>query len=467
MKLGLGNPFGFTGTIERGPYALWGLILFALKYNLDRWVAATFFKRQWGILNYLNPSEQFRVDNIPREQLTFYATLLAIALPFIWIGVAMTLRRLRSADLPLWMVVLFFVPVVNIFLFILLSVMPSRIDESYRRLPSRMGFKDLFDWLIPDHAVGSAAVGLLITTPLAVGVTMLSVNSFDNYGWGLFVGLPFCVGFTSVLIYGYHRPRRLGTCLAVAVLSVILVGLALLAVAVEGIICLMMAAPLAAAVALLGGLTGYLIQRGPRRSLNAPGVYSLLIFALPVFIGAEGLSQTEPRVLEAKSSVVINAPPERVWPRVIAFSELPPPDELLFKTGVAYPIRAEIKGKGAGAVRHCVFSTGAFVEPIEVWDEPRLLKFSVTDQPPAMHELSPYSEIHPTHLEDYMSSEAGQFLLVRLPGGSTRLEGTTWYKNRFWPEWYWQAWSDHIIHRIHLRVLNHIKLLAEQDAAEE
>ena len=464
MTFGLGNPFSFTGTIERGPYAVWGLVLFAVKYNIDRWVAAVHFNRQWGILSYLNPSDNYGVDNIPREQMMFYVTLLAIALPFIWVGVAMTLRRLRSADLPLWLVVLFFVPVVNIFLFILLSLMPSRVDESYRRLPLSDGISRpsrLDNPRPPRRQRRSRAVS--DDSARRRRDDAFSVNSFDNYAWGLFVGLPFCVGFTSVLIYGYHRPRRLGTCLAVAVLAIILVGLALLAVAVEGIICLMMAAPLAAVVAMLGGVIGYLIQRGPRRSLKTPAVYSLLLFALPVFVSVESINQTEPRLLEAKSTVVINAPPERVWPKVIAFSELPPPEELLFKTGVAYPIRAEIKGTGPGAVRHCVFSTGAFVEPIEVWDEPRLLKFSVTGQPPAMHELSPYGGIQPTHLDNYMSSEAGQFLLVRLPDGTTRLEGTTWYRNRFWPEWYWQAWSDYIIHRIHLRVLNHIKSITESE----
>ena len=30
-----------------------------------------------------------------------------------------------------------------------------------------------------------------------------------------------------------------------------------------------------------------------------------------------------------------------------------------------------------------------------------------------------------------------------------------------WPAFYWRLWSDAIIHRIHLRVLNHIKELAE------
>ncbi len=142
MNLGLGNPFSSSGTIDRGPYAVWGIILFVVKYNLDRIVAATFFNRQWGLLNYLSPSEQFRVDSIPRDQLAFYGTLLALALPFIWVGVAMTIRRLRSADLPLWLVILFFVPVVNLFFFIILSLIPSRIDDSYRRLPSRMGFRE-------------------------------------------------------------------------------------------------------------------------------------------------------------------------------------------------------------------------------------------------------------------------------------------------------------------------------------
>jgi hypothetical protein len=52
---------------------------------------------------------------------------------------------------------------------------------------------------------------------------------------------------------------------------------------------------------------------------------------------------------------------------VIEFSKLPPPQEAIFKLGIAYPMRAQIAGHGPGAIRHCVFSTGAFVEPIEVW----------------------------------------------------------------------------------------------------
>ena len=59
---------------------------------------------------------------------------------------------------------------------------------------------------------------------------------------------------------------------------------------------------------------------------------------------------------------------------VVSFPPLAEPGDRLFRTGIAYPTRAEIHGHGVGAVRHCVFSTGTFVEPIEVWDEPLLLR---------------------------------------------------------------------------------------------
>jgi hypothetical protein len=157
----------------------------------------------------------------------------------------------------------------------------------------------------------------------------------------------------------------------------------------------------------------------------------------------------------------VNAPVEEVWKHVVEFRELPPPSETMFKLGIAYPVRAEIIGRGVGAVRNCIFSTGPFVEPIEVWDEPRLLKFSVTSNPEPMAEWTPWHAIHPPHLHGFLVSEQGQFRLTPLPGGRTRLEGTTWYHHTMWPVAYWQLWSDQVIHTIHRRVLLHVKALAE------
>jgi hypothetical protein len=178
-------------------------------------------------------------------------------------------------------------------------------------------------------------------------------------------------------------------------------------------------------------------------------------------MAAESAWEPEPELRVVRTEVIIAAPPERVWQHVVSFPPLAQPDELLFRCGVAYPERAEIHGAGVGAVRHCVFSTGVFVEPIDVWDPPRRLHFQVTDQPEPMHEWSPY-EIHPPHLHNYLVSRRGQFLIEPLPDGRTRLEGTTWYTNRMWPAAYWGLWSDHIISTIHHRVLVHIQGLAER-----
>src|SRR5204863_4533106 len=155
-------------------------------------------------------------------------------------------------------------------------------------------------------------------------------------------------------------------------------------------------------------------------------------------------------LLAVTTAVEIDRPAESVWSHVVAFSNLPEPTEWIFRTGIAYPIRAAIQGAGPGAIRQCEFSTGPFVEPILVWDEPRLLQFAVTKNPAPMQEWT-YKKIHPAHLDSFLVSRQGQFLLISLPGGRTRLEGTTWYVHNLWPERYWQVWSDFIIGRVHQR----------------
>jgi hypothetical protein len=264
------------------------------------------------------------------------------------------------------------------------------------------------------------------------------------------------------MIYSFHRPRPLGKCLLVATLATGFVGAALFALAIEGFICLVMALPLALALALFGSFIGYVLQRSPTFATSTFNVVSIGFLLLPgLFLVEYAIGETPP-VYEVTTAVVIKSDPQTVWTHVVTFSELPKPTEALFKTGIAYPLRAEIRGRGVGAVRHCVFSTGPFVEPITTWDEPRLLQFDVSEQPRAMEEWSLYNDLRPPHVENYFIARKGQFALKQLPDGTTLLEGTTWYQNRFWPAPYWHIWSDYIIESIHNRVLLHIKTLAEK-----
>jgi uncharacterized membrane protein YhaH (DUF805 family) len=448
--------WSWHGRIGRARYLGTGFVLLAIKHNIDRLLAA-YFGYRWEIFNYWVFDSPSGIETLTRREASFYATLMVIALPFIWIGTVLTLRRLRDANLPLWLVVFFFLPFFNLVFFIILAVIPS--SEPLGR--HRSDLWDKVSRLIPHSEFGSAVLGVVATAILAFLITALSANGLGNYGWGLFVGIPFFLGLNSALIYGFHQPRSLGRCLLVAILSTGLVGVSLFALAIEGLVCLIMALPLAVVLALFGGFIGFVLQQRHDFSTHSLPVVSVVFLLMPGLTLLEySLGQTPP-VYAVKTSVAIKANRETVWSHVIAFAQLPPPTEPMFKTGIAYPIRAEISGHGVGAIRHCVFSTGQFVEPITVWDEPRLLRFDVTAQPRAMEELSLYSDLRPPHVENYLISQRGQFELKSLPNGTTLLEGTTWYQNRFWPAAYWRLWSDYIIHHIHMRVLTHIKTLAE------
>jgi hypothetical protein len=294
-------------------------------------------------------------------------------------------------------------------------------------------------------------------------VAVVATEATRTYGWTLFVSVPFMMGFYSAVLYSYHEPRSLTASFSVLCGSLLILGLVLVAVAIEGVICVLMAFPLAAIIGFAGTVLGHVVQKVHRGRVRS--TLLALLVALPFLMGAEAATEPEPPLQAVRTSVEIDAPPGTVWRHVVSFTEIPPPTEMIFRTGLSYPLRAEIQGQGVGAVRRCVFTTGPFVEPITTWDEPKLLAFGVTAQPAPMEEWTPYPYIHPPHVDGYFLSRRGQFLLEALPGGRTRLEGTTWYTHRLFPTLYWGLWSDAVIHRIHGRVLRHVKRLAEEKGA--
>lgn len=302
---------------------------------------------------------------------------------------------------------------------------------------------------------------LSIALPCLLGwtFTYLATNVFRDYAFGLFVWLPLVLGATSTLILSYKNSTARKTLRNNAYLTLLIFCIGLLFFAWEGVICLAMAAPIGFLFTYLGFLIGHSLYKS-KLSSNSPTAIILLMLSVPALMAFEENIKTSDQLRSVTTSVEINASPETVWKNVIAFPQLKDPKELIFKTGIAYPINATINGQGVGAVRHCNFSTGSFVEPITTWDEPKLLKFSVDQQPEPMKEISPY-DIHPNHLHGYWVSKQGQFKLTALPNGHTLLEGTTWYVNKIKPGIYWTVWSDYIVHKIHQRVLEHIKVQAE------
>lgn len=285
----------------------------------------------------------------------------------------------------------------------------------------------------------------------AVGLSLLS---FREYGFFLFVLLPIYIGFSSAALYG---KASLSKTFGATVIALLLVGFFLLFLALEGVICMIMAFPLALILALLGTLIGMLTWKSNRRRVKV--IPLIFICLTPFLLSFETSTKSEPTVHKVVSTVEINAPIEEVWQNVVAFPNIETPPEGILRFGFAYPVNAKIEGQGAGAIRYCNFNTGAFVEPITAWQEPNLLAFDVKSQPAPMIETSFYENLQTAHLE-YIKSQRGQFRLYE-KNGVTVVEGTTFYTHDIAPDFYWNLFSEEIIHKIHLRVLNHIKKVSE------
>jgi uncharacterized membrane protein YhaH (DUF805 family) len=437
--------------LDRRTYIVRGTALAAIKYAVDATVIRFVLGRLWTPLDYL--SQGVALDVNPLRSTSAWLLLLfgLWTIPFLWIGMTMTARRALDVGWPPWVALFFFVPWANYALIATLCVAPSSRAVSQSRSVARER-KATSGELAAAVAVGSG-IGLLVLA--------LSVYALSDYGAALFMGTPFIMGAAAALVL--NRPSAVSARQTrnAALLSIASAGLATLVVAMEGAVCLIMAAPLAVGLAVLGADFGRWIAA----THDTPTSRAMLAaLALPMSAMLE--SPASPRELREVLSVVeIDAPPDVVWRHVVSFPELAPPTELVFRMGIAYPMSARIEGTGVGAVRHCAFSTGAFVEPITVWEPGRRLAFDVTDQPAPLKEWSPYPSVSPPHLDGFFHTRRGEFRLIPLPGGRTRLEGRTWYELEIFPEAYWMPISDVLIGRIHHRVLMHIGRLAESDSS--
>ena len=444
---------GFRGRVGRGTYAAVGFGLMIVKFGVDAALVYARLGVLWTPLDYLNPVFFLRQETLgPEATGGFQLAMAAWTLPFLWIGVSMTLRRAYDAGMSAWTGLLFFVPLVNYCLMLILCVRPSVEREQEFELLGGPAPPPIHPSIV------SALIAVGISVVASAVFVLLSVYGLGSYGVALFAGSPFLLGVVAGYLYNRGEAQSLWATFGVVTLAIALSSMGMMLFALEGAICIAMAAPLALVVAVLGGAVG----RGLALVGREPAYPSAFALAALPFLGWIEAKANEPGVYRVDTAIEVDAPPEVVWLNVVSFADLPPPHEWLFRVGIAYPKRARIEGSGVGAVRHCEFSTGAFVEPITVWDEPRRLAFDVIAQPPPMKEWSPYHDLHPPHLDGYLRSKGGEFRLIPIDGGRrTRLEGTTWYELELHPTGYWRLWTDTLIHRIHTRVLRHVATLSE------
>lgn len=309
----------------------------------------------------------------------------------------------------------------------------------------------------PTAPESTAAVrGALWGLAVAFGAEILLTLTFGTYGIALFVGSPFVVGLIASYLAqrdGHEHP------LIVAQYALVLASAVLFGFAIEGLICLLIAYPLAACAALIGSAFGLALAR--KRASNGAAFSTIAL--LPLLLAAEMAAPPLAGFADTRS-IDVNAPPAAVWNAIVHMGTIHNAPAAPFGWGLAYPVAGHITGQGVGAVRLGVFSTGIAYERVTRWELGRELWFDVLSDPPMMREDNPFGPVPAPHLEGYFSTRDARFTLSPLPGGRTRLTLATDHTLRIGPTQYFLPLAQWAVRENKRRVLTHFRDHAESSA---
>jgi uncharacterized membrane protein YhaH (DUF805 family) len=366
-----------------------------------------------------------------------------------WALAALAIRRARDAAINEWWAAAAILPPLQPLLVLILSLLPSRAGSSS---PSPATSDARARITVEAFQGACAGMGLTI---LAVATSTLV---FGVYGSGLFVVSPLIIG--AVTAYIGNRRSDIGgrATWALVKSAAVLGGLALLALALEGLICILVIAPLWLLISAIGGLIGRAIARAthrPPRSTSAALVVIPLVYALEAIFPASV-------TFENQVSIDIQAPPAAVWRSITAMGHIEEPPGLLFRLGLAHPLSGRLVGEGVGAERHGEFSTGIAVERITEWIPNHRLGFVVLNDVPTVRELSPYQHVHAPHVVGFFATTVASFELEDRGAHMTRLTLRSTHVLRLEPTLYWLPLVNWVVEENKARVLRHIRVLAER-----
>jgi hypothetical protein len=306
----------------------------------------------------------------------------------------------------------------------------------------------------PQRVVWTMMLGTLIANAIG-GVLLFAVVWFVGafkerdasvlVAWPSFFLIPFFVGLVAAWFWRRIQ-RTIGWSFADAIF-VTLVGLAAAAIVLrEGVVCLVIVSPALYVFVLCGILLGRVWFRPNYSNLQ------LTVFPLLVLITLGEVVYHSEQKAVITDRIVINAPPAKVWPHVLAFPEIPDrPDYWIFRLGLPYPTTTTNGGNFVGADRQCIFSNGVVIkERVAELVPNEKLTFDVAEQP-----TDPEAYGH-------ITLHRGQFALEDNRDGTTTLIGSSWYTLHVRPNWYFDIWTRDMTRAVHLRVMNHIKRLSEQ-----
>ena len=447
----MSNLLSFRGPAGRARYLTWSLAAWAIQplvVALAFGIGGQSFSPDWGF--WLLPLHRlFELRGVGAVSMTL---IMASSLIASAISVWLALRRATSARVDAWIAALAITPLLQGPVALWLTFAPDRQASATAVAQT-----------IPPGGKSIPAIqGVVAGAGLTVASVALGTLVFGEYGFGLFVASPFLVGAIAAFLANRRADIGLGGTLATVAWALVLAGAMILSVALEGVVCLVLAAPLAAVPAFLGAWLGHaLATKGQGSTKGAMMSVALL----------PGLFTTEhafpsPTRFESEESIVVAASPDATWQALVNMGAISTPPSLPFRLGLAYPVRGEILGQGVGAIRRGVFSTGVAYERVTEWSPGRKLAFAILSDAPSLHELSPYRRVYAPHVNGYFKTKEAVFTIMPLAGGRSRLSLITSHELDLEPALYWAPFAEWVVHANKVRVLEHFRRRAESAATK-
>jgi uncharacterized membrane protein YhaH (DUF805 family) len=443
-------PFSFAGRIGRPAYALASLAVFFSQHVIVL-IAARVLVRPIAIdaWFWVVPLRSLaRLDLVPNLVLILALGYLLLS---AWILAALAFQRAADSGVSEWIAAYAIVPLVQIPVFAALCILPSRPQAEQTTAAERPP-GDRSGWF---SAVQGMIAGMAVTLfAVAVGALV-----FGTYGLGVFFVAPFVIGATTGYLVNRKADMGKGRTAALVLGATALGGIALVVAALEGIVCIVLAAPLAFLAALIGGVLGRAVALNTKR----PAGQALSgVVLLPLVFALESVFPATTR-FDTHQTVSIDAAPEAVWNAIVHMEAMDEPPTLPFSLGVAYPLGGEIMGEGVGALRRGVFSTGVALERVVEWVPERKLSLAVLNDVPAMRELSPYRHVHAPHVVGYFQTTEMTFEIQPQANGTSVLVERSSHDLKLEPVLYWLPMARWVVHENNARVLAHIRQQAEKD----
>src|SRR5437588_9498646 len=202
--------FTLVDAVDRRTYLATGVGLMAFKYAVDAGEVALATGRFWSPLDYLLPFYLLRAEKLAGAPVWFLPAFVLWTLPFLWIGVAMTLRRAIDAGRSPWLALVFFVPLFNYIVMLALCRLPT-VPLSPRE--ERAGGRTV------DARLVVALYGIAAGLAVAVPTILLNVYVLRRYSTSLFLGTPFTLGAVTAYVFNRETRQGVGATLQIVTVS--------------------------------------------------------------------------------------------------------------------------------------------------------------------------------------------------------------------------------------------------------